>query len=129
MGNKKMPGRTQRKTRELVVNKKETKYTIDLTQAMDDEDQVIDQQHYVDFLKSKLKMNGKPLCDDMANVRADGKKVIVGSNVKFGKRYLKYLTNKYLKAQDIKNYLRVVATDKLGYRVKFLNLQEGEAAE
>jgi len=70
-------------------------------------------------------MNGKPMCDNMATVKADQKKVVVASNVKFGKRYLKYLTNKYLKQQDIKSYLRVVATDKLGYRVKFLNLQEG----
>jgi len=70
-------------------------------------------------------MNGKPMCDDMASVEIAGKKVVVASNVRFGKRYLKYLTNKYLKQQDIKNYLRVVATDKLGYRVKFLNLQDG----
>jgi len=48
-----MPGRSARKIRDVIVNKKETKFTIDLAQAMDDEDQVIDQQHYVDFLKTK----------------------------------------------------------------------------
>merc|ERR1712178_515883 len=119
-----------RKQRQLVQNKKEIKYTIDLTAAMDDEDQVIDQGHYIDYLKTKLKLNGKALCDDeFATVEASGKKVIVASNVKFGKRYLKYLTNKYLKAQDIKSYLRVLSSDKLGYKVKFLSLQEGGAEE
>jgi len=46
-------GRSARKQRDVIVNKKETKFTIDLAQAMDDEDQVIDQQHYVEFLKTK----------------------------------------------------------------------------
>merc|ERR1712139_212321 len=112
-----------------VHNKKEIKYTIDLTWAMDDEDQVIDQGHYIEYLKTKLKLNGKALCDEFATVESTGKKVVVASNVKFGKRYLKYLTNKYLKAQDIKSYLRVLASDKLGYKVKFLNLEEGGKEE
>merc|ERR1712124_19170 len=118
-----------RRERKFVQNKKEVKYTIDLTAAMDDDDQVIEQQHYVDWLKTKLKLNGKALCDEFCTVEASGKKVIVASNVKFGKRYLKYLTNKYLKSCDIKSYLRVFASDKLGYKVKFLSLQEGGAEE
>merc|ERR1712007_177416 len=95
---------------------------------MDDEDQVIDQNSFADFLQTKLKLNRQPLCTGypgMASVNIEGKKIVVSTTVKFGKRYMKYLTNKYLKAQDIKNYLRVIATDKLGYRVKFLNLQDG----
>merc|ERR1712224_1096206 len=103
--------------------------TIDLTAAMDDEDRVIEQSHYMDYLKTKLKLNGKALCDEFATVEASGKKVIVASNVKFGKRYLKYLTNKYLKQADIKSYLRVIATDKLGYKVKFLEMVDGKAEE
>merc|ERR1712151_240443 len=129
MGFAKMPGRVLRKQRQLVQNKKEIKYTIDLTAAMDDEDQVIDQGHYIDYLKTKLRLNGKALCDEFATVEASGKKVVVASNVKFGKRYLKYLTNKYLKSQDIKSYLRVLATDKLGYKVKFLEMVDGKAEE
>jgi len=124
-----MPGRVLRKTREMVQLKKEIKYTIDLTAAMDDEDQVIDQGHYIDYLKTKLKLNKVSLCDKFATVESAGKKVVVASSVKFGKRYLKYLTNKYLKAQDIKTYLRVLATDKLGYKVRFLNLEEGGKEE
>ncbi len=72
-----MPARIVKRVRKFEVAKKETKYYVDLTAAMDDEDQVIDQGHYIDYLKTKLKLNGKALCDEYATVEADKKKVII----------------------------------------------------
>ena len=43
------------------------------------------------------------------------KKVAVASKVELQKRYLKYLTKKYLKKNDILDYLRLIATDKNTY--------------
>ena len=38
------------------------------------------------------------------------------------KRYLKFLTKKYLKKLDILEYLRLVATDKTTYAIKYIKL-------
>merc|ERR1712110_1299400 len=105
------------------------KFTIDISQAMDDDDQVVDMNHYLDFLKNNLKVNGKKGASEYVTIEPSNKKVIVSTKVQFGKRYLKYLTKKYLKQQDINQYLRVIASDKLGYKVKFVNINEGGEQE
>ena len=84
---------------------------------------------YLDFLKNTLKVGGKKGNLEYVSIEPAQNKVVVNTKVQFGKRYLKYLTKKYLKQQDINTYLRVVASDKLGYKVKFLNLQDNAAEE
>ena len=42
------------------------------------------------------------------------------------KRYLKFLTKKYLKKLDILEYLRLVATDKQTYAIKYIKLGESD---
>eukprot|EP00808_Paulinella_micropora_P029433 g76966.t1 len=51
----------------------------------------------------------------------EGNKIHTTVTIPFSKRYLKYLTKKFLKKQDLKDYLRVVARDKSSYGVKFYN--------
>merc|ERR1711972_265830 len=121
----KMPGRLSRKVRSVVMLNKPVKYTIDLAQAMEDEDQVIDPKHYVNYLKTHLKPGGKKLVDEAVTIESVQKKVNVVTTVQFGKRYLKYLTKKYLKAQDIISYLRVISDSKLGYKIKFIDIAQG----
>lgn len=48
--------------------------------------------------------------------------VTVGSSTKFAKRYLKYLTKKFLKKNSIRDYLRVVAVSKTAYELRYFNL-------
>ena len=50
----------------------------------------------------------------------------VTSKNELQKRYLKYLTKKYLKKNDILEYLRLVATDKNSYAIKYIKLGENE---
>merc|ERR1712195_193556 len=119
MGKNEMPSRTSRKVRQVVMLNKPVKYTMDLTQAMEDEDQVIEMPHYFTYLQTHLKPGGKKAVSEHVSVEGSGKKVVVSTQIQFGKRYLKYLTKKYLKAQDISSYMRVIADSKLGYKVKF----------
>ncbi|SYW82115.1 putative ribosomal protein L22 [Ustilago hordei] len=49
-------------------------------------------------------------------------KIWVDTNVAFSKRYLKYLTKKHLRKQQLRDWLRVVATSKQGYEIKFFNV-------
>ena len=57
------------------------------------------------------------------------KKVLVNSKLELQKRYLKYLTKKYLKKNDILEYLRLVATDKNTYAIKYIKLGQNEEAK
>jgi len=57
-------------------------------------------------------------------------KLSVTSTVPFSKRYLKYLTKKFLKKNQMREWLRVVATSKDTYTLKFFNLQfDGQGEE
>lgn len=57
-------------------------------------------------------------------------KIWVNTNVAFSKRYLKYLTKKHLRKQQLRDWLRVVATSKQGYEIKFFNVSyDQEEAE
>ena len=52
--------------------------------------------------------------------------VVISAKNELQKRYLKYLTKKYLKKNDILEYLRLVATDKHSYAIKYIKLGENE---
>lgn len=63
------------------------------------------------------------------SVTKDSSNIIVQATIPFSKRYLKYLTKKYLKKQDLKEYLRVVATNKNQYELRYFNIQGDEQNE
>jgi hypothetical protein len=47
----------------------------------------------------------------------------VTANIPFSKRYLKYLTKKFLKKNSLRDYLRVVASSKDNYELRFYNIE------
>jgi hypothetical protein len=47
----------------------------------------------------------------------------VSANIPFSKRYLKYLTKKFLKKNSLRDYLRVVASSKDVYELRFYNIE------
>lgn len=123
-----MPKAVQKKTGKAVKGKKTTnKFTINCSLPI--EDNVIVLSDFVDFLTQKIKVEGKT--GNLANtvtVSKDKNNVVVESKVDFSKRYLKYLTKKYLKKQQMREYLRVVATNKSTYELRYLQV-DNEAAE
>ena len=90
-------------------------------------DKVIDVVAFADFLKSKIKVNGKKgnLGEDVA-VLTEGAKVVVTATIAFSKRYLKYLAKKYLKQETLREYLFVHASDKNTYQLKYFNVAQDE---
>merc|ERR1711893_478828 len=91
---------------------KQLKFTIDLGIAY--EDDLVVPKEFLDFLKSNMKVNGKKgnLGENVTLV-LNGSKINVTSN---------------LKKSDILEYLKVIATDKNTYRIKYsvLDQDEGE---
>lgn len=69
------------------------------------------------FLNERIKVNGKKnqLAASGVKVEASKTKIIVTSEQLFSKRYLKYLTKKYLKRNSLRDWLRVVASSKVTY--------------
>merc|ERR1712176_680226 len=62
------------------------------------------------FLKEKIKVNGKAgILGDKITVARNNTRITVDSTIPISKRYLKYLTKKFLKRHKLRDYIRVVA--------------------
>lgn len=92
------------------------------------EDKVFNTGNFAEFLRSRIKVDGKigKLGDNIKVTNTD-KEIKVDTKTDFSKRYLKYLTKKYLKKHSLREFLYVVASNKSEYQIKYFNIQqEGE---
>ena len=53
-------------------------------------------------------------------------KVNIVCSCAFSKRQLKYLSRKFLKMQQLRNFLRIVSSSEMSYEVKFFNFNKEE---
>eukprot|EP01092_Planopodium_desertum_P004472 TRINITY_DN1931_c0_g1_i1.p1 TRINITY_DN1931_c0_g1~~TRINITY_DN1931_c0_g1_i1.p1 ORF type:complete len:174 (+),score=56.16 TRINITY_DN1931_c0_g1_i1:28-522(+) len=101
------------------------KFTISCTRPV--EDGIMDPASLERFLHEKIKVNGKPgMLADKVSISREKTKIQVVVVPPFSKRYLKYLTKKFLKKQQLRDWLRVVAVDKATYELKYFNISEAE---
>ena len=107
---------------------KPLKFVVDLGVAY--EDDLLVAKELADFLRTNMKVNNKKnnLGEDVT-ISVSKDKLTIVSNRAFSKRYVKYLLKKYLKKNDILDYLKVIATDKVTYKIKYIKLDENEDAE
>ena len=104
------------------MGKKNTvKYTVDCFQPV--EDKVLDPAAFEKFLHDRIKVNGKAgeLGTKVTIVR-DKSKIHVTAELPFSKRYLKYLSKKYLQKQQLRDFLHVIATNKGTYEFKYFKV-------
>lgn len=98
-----------------------TTFTVDLSAPAGSK--VIDPAGFEAYLRDSIKVAGKKAnLGESVGVSRKGATVSVAAKIPFSKRYVKYLTKRYLKKESTREYLRVVADGKLGYTVKFLVL-------
>lgn len=91
------------------------------------EDNVIVLSDFKNYLTERIKVNGKTgQLGDSVSVTEDGNTINIIARVAFSKRYLKFLTKKYLKKQQLRDYLRVLATKKDSYALKYFNIQKDD---
>ncbi|KAJ4824144.1 hypothetical protein Tsubulata_043920, partial [Turnera subulata] len=65
------------------------------------------------FLQERIKVGGKAgALGDSVVVTREKSKITVTSDSNFSKRYLKYLTKKYLKKHNVRDWLRVISSNK-----------------
>lgn len=113
------------------VKKGTVKFVIDCTQPVDDK--VLDVAQFEKYLNDHIKIKGKTqqLAAQNVVLTRDRTKLTVASpaELDFSKRQLKYLSKRYLKKQQLKDFLRVVAASKNSYEMRYYNITAGEDAE
>ncbi|CAG0907382.1 unnamed protein product [Cyprideis torosa] len=104
------------------------RFVIDCTHPV--EDHIMNAKDFEDYVKNRIKVNGKT--NNFGNVvklEGDKNKVIVSAEIPFSKRYLKYLTKKYLKKNNLRDWLRVVASDKTTYELRYFQFNNEDEEE
>ncbi|XP_078445227.1 large ribosomal subunit protein eL22z-like [Wolffia australiana] len=108
-----------------------TTFTIDCAKPV--EDKIMDIASLEKFLQERIKVaGGKPgALGESVTVSRDKNKITVTSDGHFSKRYLKYLTKKYLKKHNVRDWLRVIASnkDRNVYELRYFNIAENEGDE
>jgi len=104
---------------------KAVKYHIDCTHPV--EDGIFDLNAFERFLLEKMKINGKTsnLTGNVGIEKAKAK-ISVTSEVPLSKRYMKYLTKKFLKKHELRDWLRVIANSKDAYELRYFNINQEE---
>ncbi|XP_040197436.1 60S ribosomal protein L22-like 1 [Rana temporaria] len=105
------------------------RFTLDLTHPV--EDGIFDSANFEQFLKQRVKVNGKTgNLGNVVHIERQKNKINVVSEKQFSKRYLKYLTKKYLKKNSLRDWLRVVASNKETYELRYFQIsQDDEESE
>ncbi|XP_058073905.1 large ribosomal subunit protein eL22y-like [Magnolia sinica] len=96
------------------------------------EDKIMDIASLEKFLQERIKVGGKAgALGDSISISRDKNKITVTSDNPLSKRYLKYLTKKYLKKHNVRDWLRVIASnkDRNVYELRYFNIAENEAEE
>jgi len=104
------------------------KFSIDCHHPV--EDGIMDPGSFEKFLHDRIKVNGKAgVLGDSVSIIRDKTKIHVSAEAPFSKRYLKYLTKKYLKKQQLRDWLHVIALNKSTYELRYFNIHEAEEEE
>ena len=101
------------------------RFVINCSDPVDDNVLVI--SDFESYLAQRIKVDGK--LNNFGNnvvVTKDKNSIIVEAKITFSKRYLKYLTKKYLAKQELRQYLRVIAAGKNNYELKFLAVNQAD---
>ncbi|CAI2729575.1 unnamed protein product [Schistosoma spindalis] len=99
------------------------KFSICISPGVIDED-IVSPSLLEKYLKEHIKVDNKlnNLGKDV-HVERDKSTIHVTANIPFSKRYLKYLTKKFLKRHKLRDFLRVVAKSKDSYEFRFFNFE------
>eukprot|EP00745_Piridium_sociabile_P004654 TRINITY_DN12799_c0_g1_i3.p1 TRINITY_DN12799_c0_g1~~TRINITY_DN12799_c0_g1_i3.p1 ORF type:complete len:142 (+),score=57.74 TRINITY_DN12799_c0_g1_i3:67-492(+) len=128
------PAKTVKKGSKLSAGKggkkKKTtlRFQIDCTHPV--EDGIMDVANFEKYLHERIKVDGKTNNFGSAVALERNKnKITLTSEVPFSKRYLKYLTKKYLKKNNLRDWLRVVASSKEAFELRYFQINQDEEEE
>merc|ERR1712203_463948 len=128
----KKPGKQPLKGKGKVVKKlgkkNQIKLFIDCTHPV--EDGIMNCADFEKYLHERIKVGGKTNNFGKELVMERVKtKICLTSDIPFSKRYLKYLTKKYLKKNNLRDWLRVVASAKDAYELRYFQINNEESED
>jgi len=105
------------------------KFVINCSQPVNDK--IFDVSAFEKFLHDRIKVDGRTgnLGENIVISQQGEGKLEVVAHQEFSGRYLKYLTKKYLKKQQLRDWLRVVSTAKGVYELRFYSVMNDDADE
>uniref|UniRef100_A0A2I3HU29 Large ribosomal subunit protein eL22 n=1 Tax=Nomascus leucogenys TaxID=61853 RepID=A0A2I3HU29_NOMLE len=105
------------------------KFTLECTHPV--EDGIMDAANFEQFLQERIKVNGKAenLGGGVATIERSKSKINVTSEVPFSNRYFKYLTKKYLKKNNLRDWLLLVANSKDSYKLLYFQINQDKEEE
>jgi len=111
------------------AGKQTKKFIINASQPANDK--IFDVSAFEKFLQERIKVEGRTnnLGDAVVIQQKSGGKIEVIAHNELSGRYLKYLTKKFLKKQQLRDWLRIVSTSRGVYELKFYNVVNDEADE
>eukprot|EP01066_Platyproteum_vivax_P010726 Platyproteum_vivax@DN4836_c0_g1_i1.p1 len=116
------------KAKKKGVKAAKQKFVVDCTNPV--VDNIIDAGALETFFREKIKVDRKTgNLGARVEIVRDKAKISVTTEVPMSKRYLKYLTKKYLKKQQLRDFLRVVADAKNSYQLRYFNISNDDADE
>merc|ERR1712232_451452 len=90
-------------------------------------DGIMDAAFFEKFLHDHIKVNGKAgVLGNVVTITRDKTTISVSASIDFSKRYLKYLTKKFLKKTELRDVLRVIAHSKNGYALQYFDIPDAD---
>mmetsp|Transcript_5917 Transcript_5917/g.9187 ORF Transcript_5917/g.9187 Transcript_5917/m.9187 type:complete len:128 (-) Transcript_5917:90-473(-) len=103
-----------------------SKYTIECAAPV--ADGIFDMAEFDAFLRARIKVNGKAgVWGGSVRLTRSNDKIELRVREPFSKRYLKYLTKKFLKKHQLRDWLRVVANEKDSYELRYFQVGDDAA--
>merc|ERR1712000_40840 len=96
------------------------------------EEGIFDVPKFEEYLQARVKVNGKTgQLAGAIEISRSGNKVPVHSlnKTRLPKKYLKYLAKKFLCKHEIRDYVRVVASNSTTYELRYFNVNADEEEE
>jgi len=104
------------------------KFNIDCSHPV--EDGIMNCGDFEKYLQGAIKVDGKTSnFGKEVSLAREKNKIVLNSTVPFSKRYLKYLTKKYLKKNNLRDWLRVVASARDSYELRYFQINNEEDEE
>ncbi|KAK1938561.1 putative 60S ribosomal L22e protein [Babesia divergens] len=100
-----------------------SKFLLDCTAPANDN--IINPSGLEKYLQDRIKVDGKTgNLGSSVTVTREKNKIHITAEIPFSKRYIKYLTKKYLKKQQLRDFLRVVATKEHSYELRYFQIND-----
>lgn len=83
--------------------------------------------NFQQYFQDNVKLNGiKGKLNNKVRVYMKENVLTISSAMAYRKKYFKYITKKFLKKKDLRDWVRILSTGKDSYQLKYFNIQDEE---